>query len=214
MDFATQPHTSFIPKAPLASTTPSGYQRRGVSIFSLISIIIFITAIALSAGVFLYKQYQVQNLADKKASLERARAAFEPALIQELGRLDKRIEHAKGLLSRHAALSLFFKTLGESTLQNVQFKSLSISADVDGKTEVHLNGIARSYASVALQSDAFGKTKGLKSPMFSALNLDQSGNVAFSVSAFLDSSVFSYESSLQAGAAGALEEIIPSSGTE
>lgn len=194
MDFGTQPHASFIPKQPLASPTPSGYTRRNVSIVTLIAAIVFIGAVALAGGVFLYKQYLTQSLDNKKVSLERARAAFEPALIQELHRLDQRIEHSKDLLANHTAFSSFFDLLSSATLQNVQFKSLNLLTGPDGKVSIQMNGLARSYASVALQSDAFNKAKGVREPIFSALNLDSTGNVTFTINAVLDPALFKYAS--------------------
>lgn len=204
MDFSTQSHTSFIPKAPLAETTPSSYKKRRMSLFTLLALVIFIVSIFLSGGVFIYKIYLERSLEDKKVSLERARAAFEPSLIEELKRLNKRIEHSKSLLGRHNAFSSLFDTLEESTLQNVQFKSFNLTSAPDGKSEVTLTGLGRNYTSVALQSDVFSKTKGIKEPLFSQLNLDASGGVAFTVSATLDPDAFRYSN---------LFEIIDEGGT-
>lgn len=193
MDIGTQPSVSFIPKAPLASATPSGYRRSTVSITTLVAVILFIASVALAASAFIYEKYLSSSLIQKQANLEKARAAFDPALIEEIRRLDRRIEHSKEILSRHAAFSSLFDTLGRSTLQNVQFKSFDLTtAPGGGSVKVSLKGLGRSYASVALQSDAFNKTVGIKDPIFSELNLDQSGKVLFSVTANLDSSAFKY----------------------
>jgi hypothetical protein len=191
MDFATQPHTSFIPKSPLASPTPSSYRKRSVSIILLIAILILVVSCALAGGVFLYGKFLDSSLSSKKAELEKARAAFDPALIAELQRLDKRLEHSKDILTKHAAFSALFDLLGQNTLQNVQYKSMDLKTVGDTVT-VTLKGIARSYASVALQSEAFNKTKGIKNPIFSELNLDQNGNIIFTVTSDLDPDVFNY----------------------
>lgn len=200
MDFGTQPHASFIPKKPLAPNTPSAYERRNIPLFTLIALIIFIVAVGLGGGIFVYQKYLEKDLADKKVALEKARSAFEPVLIEELHRLDKRIEHAKNLLANHDALSTFFDLLEQSTLQNVQFKTLNLLSTADGgKMTINMLGAARSYASVALQSDLFNKTKGIKDPVFSQLNLDNTGSVSFAINANLDRDVFKYSNTIFSG---------------
>jgi hypothetical protein len=199
MDFGTQQNTTFIPKQPLAPITPSAYRRHTISIATLVSVTVFAAAIILAGGVFAYKAYLGSALADKKASLQKASSAFEPSLIEELKRLDKRIEHSKAVLANHVALSSFFDLLQSATIQNVQFKSLNLTTIEDGKITISLNGIARSYGSVALQSDSFNKAKGLKNPVFSQLNLDPAGNVSFAINALLDPSVFTYSNLVSGG---------------
>ncbi len=195
MDFGTQTqqNASFIPKNPLVSDTPSAYRRQSVSILTLVSIIIFIFSATLGAGVFFYEKILQTSLAKKQADLERARASFDPVVINDIRRVNDRIEHSKEILSRHAAFSAFLDILGQSTLQNVQFKSFELNAlPEDGSIKISLKGLARNYASVALQADSFNGATGMKNPIFSDLNLDQSGRVLFSVAASLDPNAFKY----------------------
>ncbi len=192
MDFGTQSHASYIPKKPLAAATPSGYSRRHLPLGSLVTILIFIASVGLAGGLYVYQIYLERDLEAKKISLEQARAAFDPALILELRRLDKRIEHSKRLLSRHSAMSSFFDLLGSATLKNVQFTSMLFSQDGADQMKVVLNGAALTYASVALQSDAFNVAKGIRNPIFSGLNLNEKGNVSFVVEAGLDPEAFRY----------------------
>ncbi len=209
MDIGTQPSVSFIPKAPLASATPSGYRRATVGIMTLVAAILFITSVALAAGAFVYEKYLKSSLVQKQADLEKARGAFDPALIEEIRRLDTRIEHSKEILSRHVAFSSLFDILSRSTLQNIQFKSFSLITDPNGSnSQISLKGFGRSYASVALQADAFNKVPGFKDPIFSELNLDQSGKVSFSFKASIDSKNFKYESSIYDSETSRIEEKI------
>lgn len=196
MDFASQSHTSYIPKSPLANSTPPGYAKRSVPILTVIAFLVFIAAVSLAGGVFVYKNYLAKSLEDKKATLERTRSAFDPALIQELRRLDLRIEHSKKLLATHTAMSNLFDLLGRATLQNVQYKSFSLSVVDDNTINLKLAGLAHAYAPVALQSDSFNKTKGIKNPVFSELSLDNLGNVTFSITANLDPDTFRYSNFL------------------
>jgi hypothetical protein len=196
MDFASQSHTSYIPKSPLANNRPSAYTKRNVPILTVVALLVFFAAAALSGGLFVYKKYLGASLEDKKITLDKTRSAFDPALIEELRRLDLRIEHSKKLLANHTAMSILFDILGRATLQNVQYKSFSLSMPEEGVTRIKLSGLARTYASVALQSDSFNTTKGIKNPVFSELSLDNFGNVTFSISADLDFDVFRYSNLL------------------
>ena len=58
--------------------------------------------------------------------------------------------------------------------------------------EVVLRGWAKSFNEVALQSDSFAGEKFIQEPIFSDINLDESGNILFSFSAILDPSLISY----------------------
>ena len=60
-----------------------------------------------------------------------------------------------------------------------------------------LEGEARSYSSVALQSDIFGDNKYLKNPIFSNLGLAKSGDVTFNLELNLDPSVMLYKESIK-----------------
>lgn len=190
-------HTSFIPKKSLAATSQS--QNKGIrgtkssiGIVFLITLIIFIGVLALAVGVFLYQQFLLQDIDRKRGSLDRARAAFEPALIEEIGRLDVRMKSAGEILGNHKALSVFFDLLETNTLVSLQFQNLGYKVDEAGRISVSMSGVASSFSSVALQSDIFGKNKFIREPIFSNLNLDNKGNVVFDFSAFIDPRLLSY----------------------
>lgn len=188
-------HTSFIPKK---SLTAPRRQAKGssIGIFFLFTLIIFIGAIALAIGVFLYQQFILQSIEQKRASLERAGAAFEPAIIQEINRLDTRINSAQDILDNHKSISAFFDLLEASTLKSVSFENLDYKTDESGKTSISMKGRSLNFSSVALQSDIFGKNKFIQEPIFSDLNLDKKGDVVFSFSAFIDPRLISYENAV------------------
>lgn len=188
-------HTSFIPKKSLtvARRQPKG---NNIGIFFLLTLVIFIGVIALAIGVFLYQQFLLKNIEQKSASLERARAAFEPALIQEISRLDIRIHSARDILDNHKAISAFFDLLEAATLKSVSFENLDYRTDEGGRTSISMKGRALNFSSVALQSDIFGKNKFVQEPIFSDLNLDKKGDVIFNFSAFIDPRLISYENAI------------------
>ena len=88
--------TSFIPKKPITESRVSG---SGVSLFLLLSIILFITAITLALGVWLWQKSLVSQIEKDKVALEAARKSYEEDTINNLVRLNDRIEESKTLLS-------------------------------------------------------------------------------------------------------------------
>src|SRR6185503_11766371 len=77
----------------------------------LLSIVLFVASAALGVGVFLYKQYLTTTSTSKHQQLERAKAAFEPSLIQQLTRLDDRMHAGDSILGLHLAPTAFFHAL-------------------------------------------------------------------------------------------------------
>lgn len=183
--------TSFIPKKP---QSPASKRSRGgvINIFFLISLIIFLGALTVTASVFLYERVVTQNIAEKSTQLEQAREAFEPTLIEELSKIDIRIQSAQEILDSHIALSAFFELLERSTLKSIQFNNFTNVTSPDGRVGITMKGTARSFSSVALQSDVFGTDPFIRNPLFTNLNLDDLGNVIFDFSATLDPALLSY----------------------
>jgi len=189
-----QVQASFIPKKSLDTTASRG----GFGLLFLLALLIFVASIVAAGGSFVYQQYLNKTLADKKVSLDRAQGAYEPGTIQDLARMDQRINQAKTLMSKHIAPSAVFAFLSTQTLEKVSFSSYSFTLNPDGSAKIALEGKADSFSTVALQSDQFGSSKVLKDVVFSGITVDDKGAVDFSVSATVDPSLLSYTASLQA----------------
>ncbi len=169
-------------------------------LFMLISVVLFIASVVLAVGVFLYVQFLETQSASKLAQLQRAKAAFEPALIQKLMHLDDRMHVADDLLASHLAPSIVLKILEQTTLQTVSYASFDFKAPDSQNTTIHMAGNAQSVNSIALQADLFSKSSILTSPIFSGVNRS-SGGVAFSVSALINPALIRYASLITEGQA-------------
>ena len=197
--------TSFIPKKPIA-TGPVSYGGGGISVVTVVCVIVFFGSVALSVGAYLYKNILSHQLENKKEDLNKAKKGYELDTIEDLKRLDTRIETVKGLLQNHVSMTTFFGLIEESTLRSVRFSDLSIgnsgssvSSTDSGKVgtlQFKMSGVAKSYSSVALQAKVFTDSKKFKEPVVSNLNLGDSGNVSFSVVASVDSSSLLYKDTL------------------
>lgn len=200
----TKFQTSFIPKKAMA---PGSVDRpKSVSIALLISIIIFVITLAAAGAVFGYKRVLVQRIDTMNKKLAEAKNSFEPEFVEKLNRLNKRIESAKRIIDAHTAVSPILDMLENDTLATVKFDTFSYEMKDTGQSSVVMSGQAKTYSSIALQSDIFGRNeypeRYIKNPVFSDLNPDQSGNIIFKFNASLDGALVSYKNAVAASTVG------------
>lgn len=201
-----QVSNSFIPKKNLetASARPAG---KGTGLLLLLAVLIFVASLVAAGSVFAYQGLLKQSIANKSASLKLNEKAYDPGVIQELIRVDTRLNEAKSLLDKHIAPSAIFAFLAQQTLEKVQFVNFSYNVSQDGSSKITLNGLADSFSTVALQSDQLGASKILKNVVFSGVTVDAaSGKVGFSVSADVASSLTLYSNALTTNPAIPIEE--------
>ena len=187
--------SSFIPKeagkvsaAPRPISSGAGLPE----LLILFSVILLIASVALAGGVFLYEQFLGQQAVSKAGQLKRAEASFEPALIQQLTRLDDRMRTASLLLSGHLAPSVFFSSLDQSTLQTISFSSLTFDSSDPRQMNIKMDGLARSINSVALQADLFGRNSVIYDPIFSGID-NQTDGVHFNLTALVNGAALNYQ---------------------
>jgi len=187
--------TSFIPKKPIVSS--GNIARKSIDFFAVIAIVVFLGSIVLSVAVYAWKYTLTKQVATSEESLVKARDQFDQEFIGYVNRLNSRIETSKDLLNKHVGASTIFGFLASHTLKTVSYSSFSYSYETDGTVKVVLTGLAKSYSSIALQSEEFGKqNQYIKSPIFSNMNPDQGGDVSFTLTALLDKNLISYQRNL------------------
>ena len=184
--------TSFIPKQPLVETRVKKTQKTK-SLFSVIGWFIFIVTIGVSVGVFAYERYLVSTISAKNTELSNKVKNFDIGSVNRFVKLDARFQAAAVILNNHLAVSTLLDLIANDTVQSIQFSDLKYSYDDGGKLTLSLSGKAPSFASVALQSDAFSSKAYLKNQVFSNLGLDQSGHVLFKFAASVDQSALKYK---------------------
>jgi nitrate reductase NapE component len=189
--------TSFIPKKPIIESRSKG---SGISLFLLLSILIFIVAVALVGGIFLWRKSLISQIEKDKAALVAAKESYEEDTINPLIRLNDRIEESKGLLSRHLAVSPVFLMLEKNILRNVRIKNMKFSYAGSDKIKVELSGTAASYDALSKQSDAFGSEtlrKFISQPVISDFSPTPDGSVSFNFNALVDSRLVSYKNTIE-----------------
>jgi hypothetical protein len=193
----TKFQTSFIPKK-MAQTQE---RKSSVSLFLLISIIIFLIALGLTAFVFLEKQTLKTSIASEQDIIKKNINSFEPATIENIVELNSRISVANTLLKNHVAVSPIFDFLQGRTLKNVRFKNFNFSQaskDTSGVSGVQITmaGQSRDWATLASQADEFGKSdwkKIIQEPKISNFNLNADGSVSFTFTAFINPEFLVYK---------------------
>src|SRR3989344_1785469 len=184
------PHDTSVARPSLRGGSGGGLN----DLLLLVAIVIFVASAALAIGVFLYGQYLVKENTAKLEQLERAKAGFQPALIQQLTRLDDRMHAADRVLAAHIAPSIFFKALEEATLQTVSFRTLDFQVAENHNLSVKIAGIAESVNSIALQADLFSKNGVVTNPIFSNIARQPDG-VHFNLSAMVNPSAINFAGS-------------------
>lgn len=188
--------TSFIPKKPIIESRSSG---SGVSLFTLISTILFIAAIALSVGVWLWQNALIAQVKKGQVALETARNLYEEETINNLVRLDDRIKVTRGVLNNHIAVTPILTTLEESVLKNVRLKNLKFSYGGNNKIDLSITGAALNYDVLYKQADSF-KSDNLSNvilqPVFSNFTPNTDGTISFDLTAQINPSLISYNNTV------------------
>ncbi len=200
---AEQFQTSFIPKKTFDIAGEAKSKPRGSILFTA-AVIVLVLAVLSAGGVFGYKKFLESSIENKREALQRARSAFEPELIRELSHLDTKIATAEKLLTEHVAISGIFDLLQSATLETVQFTNFGFAVEPEG-IRLTMSGVARSFNSVALQSDEFVKNRFISQPVFSNLALNQRGDVTFSASALIDPAAVSYSGRVESGTSASFD---------
>ena len=199
MDTPTQP--TFIPHEAVTVAPGGRHQSGGLAeLMLLLSITLFIISGALASGVFLYTQYLQNSNQSKLSQLNSAEAAFDPTLVQQLTRLDSRMNAAQSLLTQHLAPSQLFAMLDQTTVQDISFTSLTYNAANPKQISLTMTGVAGSVNAVALQAQIFSQSGVVTDPIFSNINAQQDG-VHFNFTALVNPSALGYENYV-AGSSG------------
>jgi hypothetical protein len=187
----TKFQTSFIPKKPVISSGRVEHRARSIDFFSLLANMSIVIILLASAGVFGYKFYLKDKIETLDTQLAQMGQTFGTDLITELTRVDNHLKSAKKILDNHISIITLFEFLGAKTFQDVQFTNFHYELGPNGVT-VQMNGKAKNYSTLVLQSDELVNSKYVQSVVFSNLDLDPSGKVIFSIELQLDKAGFLY----------------------
>ncbi len=205
----TQMPTSFIPKRPVSTeAVPEKKHSRALGILSLLAVVVVIATGISYAGVYLYQKQLVAQKAKVNAQINEARKGIGSEFLSDMKALSLRIEGVKKVIDNHIVVTPIFAALEQTTLRSIQYKSFGYSFVTDGtaqsQVQVSLTGVAKSYATIALQSDAFTQNSLIKNPVFSNLSVDEkTSNVNFKLVFTVNAASLSYEAFIASLTSGA-----------
>lgn len=185
----TKFQTSFIPKKPLVIEQKI-HTSSGISIFMVISSLIFIGSIVWAGFTFVWKDVLLKSQADYKIRLADSEKRFDTSLIEDLKKANVKIDLGRQLIKNHLDVTEIFNIVSLLTIEGVRFNSLEFTtpANASDGIKINMRGVATSFSAIAFQSDVFGKSqkygtnKILKNPVLSDLSPDINGNVGFTFS--------------------------------
>ena len=187
--------TSFIPKKPIVEEK---FERpRSVGLISFIGTVIFVASLVCAGAVYFYKVSLDTQIKSKGNQLKIAEERFDSNLVEEMQKLDRRINSARDVLSSHVVISPIFKALEEYTLRSISFTKFTYAFDpISQRVNVEMSGKATGYDAIALQSDALATNRYIKDPVFSNLNLDDKGKITFDLTFYVDPTFINFEDTL------------------
>ncbi len=190
--------TSFIPKKTL-SQKPERSSGGSFGLINVVAFIIMIISLLVAGGAYLYRDNLSKKVEEMKVSLGRAQNIFEPELLTELETLDRRIDAADQILSKHIAVSPIFKVLEEITLPTVRYIDFTYEVDEVNPDVVHVSmtGEAVSYDAITLQADLFSKNRFIRNPIFSNFSLNKTGGVEFDLMFDVSKSLVNFEQTVE-----------------
>lgn len=194
------PTTSFIPKKPIDTNDVviTTHRSGGGLIGFLCFFMVLISGLAYG-GVYIYNKTLKQQKVDLDTKLAKARDSIGTDFVSDMKRLNARITGVKTLLGSHVVVTPIFQALQDTTLRTVVYNNFSYEFKTDDTTKktvvtVTLTGTAKSYAAIALQSDAYTKSSLIKNPIFSDLRINTKTNtVDFKLAFTCDPNDLSYE---------------------
>lgn len=189
----TKFQSSFIPKQPV--NEPSRSSSAGSNIFFLISFLILTVSLVGAGGSYLWDKQLDKNIASVNSNLNQARGKFDQNTIENLSRLNDKINTADTLLHNHVAPSILFDVIGRVTLKSVRFNSFKYTNAGGDKISISMTGEASSFESAAVQASAFinPELRGVfKNPIFTDPDLVANGQATFSFTTSIDPNLINY----------------------
>ncbi len=191
--------TSFIPKQSLAGDRPRRDPGNLLFTISMVILVLSILGLALSIGVRYFLFDNIYRDCDSgsagkcglKKTLALNRESLDPNSLQQIKNLDLKIRNGQTLLNNHTSVRPLFDLLSKLTVQSIQYRKFEF-----GPEGVKIEGIARGYEDVAVQSRIFASEENkekIRNFIFSDLDLDQKGNVVFKLALTVDPTILKFK---------------------
>ena len=177
--------SSFIPKKEIKKTVERK-KGAGVSLFFLISLILFLSMVVSGIGMYLYRTSLVKKIKLKEAEIKVNAEAYSITAFQEFIDNDKRIKVADEILKNHYAISPIFTFLEQNTIATVLFTNAKIFKEGD-KIKCEFSGRATEFSDLVRQKDLYTKNANINDFLFYNITRSkEKGDVIFDMSFNID----------------------------
>lgn len=161
--------SSFIPKQTPATSSRRVIRKR-IYVMTYVAYVACIGTLLVSGGVTVWKIQLEKTLEEQKAILIEKKDTFSQSDIAEVRELDGRIDLAEYILNQQPAISRLLLAVSETTLQNVQLETFSVSK---GGAIDEFSDAEFSTNNTESSSDDYTLTYGGKAPNFAALQFQR-----------------------------------------
>jgi hypothetical protein len=185
---------SFIPKKSL--TAPVS-KERGESFLLSLSVIVLIISLLSYGGVFVYQGSLKAQIDQNTKKLDEMKGQLDPETVKGINRVAQRIEALKEIMANHRSVVGFFRLLGDNTLKTIRYSNFLYSGVGDSPI-VTLQGTAKSFGSISLQSQQLGLIPNISNVLFSGFSLKDGGVVGFTAKITADPQLFAYKPNQEA----------------
>ena len=173
-------NASFIPKKEVQAKRVRR-SSPGANIFLLIGVIIFLTSLLASLGVWLWATQLDAANSRVLQTLEKNRENYAIGAIQEFLDVHNRLRAADIILQNHIVVTPIFDILEEHTLTDIYLTNFSFAVQGNDVT-IQARGYAPTYAHVALQADEYSSNNLIKELILSGVNQARDGGIQFDLS--------------------------------
>lgn len=203
---------SFIPRKSVTDTRLPSHAYLGF--FNLFCTSIFLVAILAAGAVFLYTRILESTVESRTKELASYQEQIKAPIVTELKKVSARLDAAEQRLLSHTALSIFFRELETITLRNIRWKTFKFE-ETGNAPSVTMEGEAKSFASVALQSDNLGQSPIFVNPLIANLNAQKNAQngvstAIFTLKAGLNPNIINYHNAVTAAIEEAKAKTQPS----
>ena len=180
-------NSSFIPKKEVRARSKRA-SGMGANLFLLVGVIIFLTAILASLGVYLWGEQIDRANARAAETLEKNRESYAIESIEEFIDMNNRISAADMILRNHVQVTQIFEILESETLTDIYLTDFDFKTQ-DSDVVVSARGYAPTYSHVALQADQYSANTLIKDLILSGVNQSREGGIQFDLNFAIDRDV-------------------------
>ena len=149
--------TSFIPKN--NTTRRKRTARQGnVYVLSVISYIIFLSALGGAGAVFFYDKFVIQQLEQEVIAMNSEVSSFKEADMQQVIDFDQRLQKASDRIDRSVSVASIFDAIEAATADTVRFSTFSLTRNGDENFTVEAEIETNTFDSTLFQRGVFART--------------------------------------------------------